>query len=105
MLGWGDTWRAAFIFPSCVALLLAVFCWWALRDTPQACGLPPIDEYRNDYSAVKAAKGEEQKIPFKKLFVDYIFKNKILWLIALPTLSSIWCVTASATGRRSTCRR
>ena len=53
------------------------------RDTPQACGLPPIDEYRNDYSAVKAAKGEEQKIPFKKLFVDYIFKNKILWLIAL----------------------
>lgn len=83
MLGWGDTWRAAFIFPSCVALLLAVFCWWALRDTPQACGLPPIDEYRNDYSAVKAAKGEEQKIPFKKLFVDYIFKNKILWLIAL----------------------
>ena len=29
MLGWGDTWRAAFIFPSCVALLLAVFCWWA----------------------------------------------------------------------------
>ena len=83
MLGWGDTWRAAFIFPSCVALLLAVFCWWALRDTPQACGLPPIDEYRNDYSAVKAAKGEEQKIPFKKLFVDYTFKNKILWLIAL----------------------
>lgn len=82
-LGWGDTWRAAFIFPSCVALLLAVFCWWALRDTPQACGLPPIDEYRNDYSAVKAAKGEEKKIPFKKLFVDYIFKNKILWLIAL----------------------
>ena len=49
--GWGDTWRAAFIFPSCIALLLALFCWWALRDTPQ--------------------------------FVDYIFKNKILWLIAL----------------------
>lgn len=82
-LGWGDTWRAAFIFPSCIALLLALFCWWALRDTPQSCGLPPIDEYRNDYSPVKAAKGEEEKIPFRRLFVDYIFKNKILWLIAL----------------------
>lgn len=81
--GIGDTWRAAFIFPSCVALLLAIFCWWSLRDTPQACGLPPIDEYRNDYSGKRAAKGEEQKIPFKRLFVDYIFKNKILWLIAL----------------------
>lgn len=31
----------------------------------------------------QAAKGEEDKIPFKRLFVDYIFKNKILWLIAL----------------------
>lgn len=82
-LGIGETWRAAFIFPSCVALLLAVFCWWALRDRPQACGLPPIDVYRNDYSAKKAAKGEENKIPFKRLFVDYIFKNRILWLIAL----------------------
>ena len=81
--GIGQTWRAAFIFPSCVALLLAAFCWWALRDRPQACGLPPIDEYRHDYSAKKAAKGEEDKIPFKRLFVDYVFKNKILWLIAL----------------------
>ncbi len=82
-LGIGETWRAAFIFPSCVALLLAGFCWWAIRDTPRACGLPPVEEYRNDYSSKKAAKGEENKIPFKRLFVDYVFKNKMLWLIAL----------------------
>lgn len=83
LFGWGETWRAAFIFPSCIAMLLAIFCWWALRDRPQACGLPPIDEYRNDFSSRQAAKGEENKIPFKRLFVDYIFKNKVLWLIAL----------------------
>ncbi len=82
-LGIAETWRAAFIFPSCVALLLAIFCWWAIRDTPRACGLPPIDEYRNDFSSRKAAKGEENKIPFKRLFIDYVFKNKVLWLIAL----------------------
>nr|MBE6191814.1 MFS transporter [Rikenellaceae bacterium] len=76
-LGWSDTWRAAFIFPSCVAALIAIFCWGALRDRPQACGLPPIDEYRNDYTAVKATTGDEQKIPFRTLFVDYVFKNKI----------------------------
>ncbi len=79
----GSTWRAAFIFPSFVALLLAVFCWWGLRDRPQSCGLPPIDEYRQDFSCKKAVKGEENKIPFKRLFVDYIFKNNILWLLAL----------------------
>ena len=78
-----QTWRAAFIVPSVVALLLAVICWWALRDTPQSCGLPPIDEYRNDFSGVKAKKGEEEKIPFKTLFVEYIFKNKWIWMIAI----------------------
>ena len=71
------------IVPASVALLLAIFCWWALRDTPQSCGLPPIDEYRNDFSGVKAKKGEEEKIPFKTLFVEYIFKNKWIWMIAL----------------------
>lgn len=82
LLGIDQTWRSAFIFPSVVALLIAGICWWLIRDTPQSCGLPPIDEYRNDFSGKKSAKGEEIKIPFKRLFVDYIFKNKILWLIA-----------------------
>ena len=78
-----QTWKAAFIVPAAVALLLAIFCWWALRDTPESCGLPPIDKYRNDYSGVKAKKGEEEKIPFKVLFVEYIFKNKWIWMIAI----------------------
>ena len=83
LIGIEQAWRAAFIVPAAVALLLAVFCWWALRDTPQSCGLPPIDEYRNDFSGVKAKEGEEEKIPFKTLFVEYIFKNKWIWMIAV----------------------
>ena len=82
-IGVSETWRAAFIVPSLIALLLAAVCWWALRDTPQSCGLPPVDQYRNDFSGVKAKKGEEQKIPFKTLFADYIFGNKWIWMIAL----------------------
>lgn len=77
-----ETWRAAFIVPALVAMLIALFCWWAIRDTPESCGLPSIEKYRNDYSGAKAAKGEEDKIPFRRLFIDYIFKNKLLWLIA-----------------------
>ena len=59
-MGIEQTWRAAFIVPAAVAMLVALFCWWALRDTPQSCGLPPIDEYRNDFSGVKAKKGEDR---------------------------------------------
>mgnify|MGYP003311412780 CR=1 FL=1 len=71
-LGIEQTWRAAFIAPALVALLFAAMCWWFIRDTPESCGLPAIEKYRNDYSGAKAKKGEETKIPFKTLFVDYI---------------------------------
>ena len=45
-MGIAQTWRANFIVPSCFALLLAAFCWWALRDTPESCGLPSVAEDR-----------------------------------------------------------
>ena len=79
-------WRAAFIVPSIAALAVAGLCWWFIRDTPESCGLPPIDKYRNDFSGAKAKKGEEDKIPFKTLFVDYILKNKMLWLIGFANV-------------------
>ena len=85
-VGEGESWRAAFIIPSIAALAIAGLCWWFIRDTPESCGLPPIDKYRNDFSGAKAKKGEENKIPFKTLFVDYILKNKMLWLIGLANI-------------------
>lgn len=85
-MGIAESWRAAFIFPSAVAILFAAFCWWALRDRPEACGLPSIEEYRNDYTSRKAAAGEESKIPFKRLFVEYVFKNHLLWMIAIANV-------------------
>ena len=81
-----DAWREAFIVPSIAALAVAGLCWWFIRDTPESCGLPPIDKYRNDFSGAKAKKGEEDKIPFKTLFFDYVLKNKMLWLIGLANI-------------------
>ena len=79
-------WREAFIIPAIAALGVAALCWWFIRDTPESCGLPPIDKYRNDFSGAKAKKGEEDKIPFKTLFVDYVLKNKMLWLIGIANI-------------------
>jgi len=56
-----------------------------MRDTPQSCGLPPIDQYRNDIS-VKKELSSDEKIPFKELFIKHIFTNKILWLVALANI-------------------
>jgi MFS transporter, OPA family, glycerol-3-phosphate transporter len=80
-----QSWRSVFVFPSAVAVLIGLFCWWALRDTPQSCGLPPIDQYRNDLT-VKKELSSNKKIPIRELFIKYIFKNKILWLIAFANI-------------------
>jgi OPA family glycerol-3-phosphate transporter-like MFS transporter len=85
-MGIEESWRAAFIAPAVVALFFAGMCWWFIRDTPESCGLPPIEKYRNDHTGAKAKKGEEQKIPFKRLFIDYIFKNPTLWLIGFANI-------------------
>ena len=79
-------WREAFIVPAIFALAVAALCWWFIRDTPESCGLPPIDKYRNDFSGAKAKKGEESKIPFKTLFIDYVLKNKMLWFIGFANI-------------------
>lgn len=82
-LGISQTWRAAFIVPSCFALVLALFCWWALRDTPESCGLPSVGEWRNDHSGVNTKEAVGEKVPFKTLLFDYVLKNKWVWIIAL----------------------
>jgi OPA family glycerol-3-phosphate transporter-like MFS transporter len=63
--------------------VLALFCWWALRDTPESCGLPSVGEWRNDHSGVKTKEAVGEKVPFKTLLFDYVLKNKWVWIIAL----------------------
>lgn len=38
-----------FILPALVAILIAIISFILIRDTPQSVGLPPIEEYRNDF--------------------------------------------------------
>ncbi len=41
-----NDWHAALYMPAFGAILLAVFAFAMMRDTPQSCGLPPIEEYK-----------------------------------------------------------
>ena len=81
-----QAWRGNFIFPAVIALVIAGFCWWAIRDTPESCGLPSVQDWRQDYSGVKSKGKAGDKLPFKVLFVDYVLKNKLLWIVALSNV-------------------
>ncbi|MCQ2156492.1 MAG: MFS transporter [Bacteroidales bacterium] len=86
-LGLAQTWRGNFVFPAIVAIVIAVFCWWAMRDTPESCGLPSVQDWRKDYSGVKSSGKTGEKLPFKVLFVDYVLKNKLLWVVAISNVA------------------
>ena len=47
-----------FAFPAAVALLIALLAYILLRDTPQSCGLPSVESWRNDYPKNYSEKQE-----------------------------------------------
>ncbi|UMB60210.1 glycerol-3-phosphate transporter [Lutibacter sp. A80] len=74
-------WHAKLYFPGFIALAVAVITWFLLRDTPQSCGLPNIETYKNDFPPNYSEKFEEE-MTAKEIFFKYILKNKLLWSIA-----------------------
>ena len=69
-----------YLFPACVAILIAIVAYCLIRDTPQSCGLPSIEKWRNDYSSTYNDKAE-QVMSTKDIFKT-ILTNRFLWYIA-----------------------
>src|SRR5664279_255218 len=74
-------WRSAFYVPGVLAVLCAVYLIVRLRDTPQSVGLPPIEEYRNEYPE-QGGRDREAELGTRELVVTYILHNRYLWLFA-----------------------
>ncbi|MBC5775544.1 glycerol-3-phosphate transporter [Pontibacter sp. KCTC 32443] len=75
------TWQSILYFPGLIALLSALVTYMLVRDTPQSCGLPTIEEYRNDYPKNYTAD-HEKELSAKEIFFKYVFNNRMLWYIA-----------------------
>jgi OPA family glycerol-3-phosphate transporter-like MFS transporter len=78
---YGD-WHATFYFNALIAAGVALVIVLLLRDTPQSCGLPPIEQYKNDYPPDYSAT-HERTLSFKEIFFGYVLNNKFLWFIAI----------------------
>ncbi len=71
-----------YLFPACVAIFVALLAYLLIRDTPQSCGFPSIEKYRNDFPKNYSAKSEEV-LTTKEIFFKYVLNNKMLWFIAI----------------------
>ena len=75
-------WGAKFYFNAMIAAACALLVAWLLRDTPQSCGLPPVEEHRNDYPPDYSAE-HERVLSFREIFFGHVLNNRFLWAIAV----------------------
>lgn len=71
-----------FIFPAIIAMVISVLVWINAKDTPESEGLPPIDEYRNDYENLEKADNAN-KMSSKEILMKYVVKNKFVWFLCI----------------------
>ena len=80
---WG--WASAFYVPGVIATLCAFYLFWRMRDTPQAEGLPPVEEYKNDYPPDERGD-HENDLSARELLFKYILPNKMLWVLSIANI-------------------
>jgi OPA family glycerol-3-phosphate transporter-like MFS transporter len=75
-------WGAKLYFNAVIAAAIAVLLVAVMRDTPQSCGLPPIEAYRNDYPP-GYTEGHERTLSYREIFLGHVLRNPHLWAIAV----------------------
>ena len=76
-------WRYAMYIPGVLCIITGLFLLERLRDTPQSLGLPPIEEFRDDYPNKGHHEEMQHKLSTKEIFRDYILPNKYIWFLVL----------------------
>jgi OPA family glycerol-3-phosphate transporter-like MFS transporter len=75
-------WGAKFYFNAAVAAVVAVVVFFLLQDTPQSCGLPPIEQHHDDYP-IDYSADHERTFSFREIFLEHVLPNRYLWAIAV----------------------
>lgn len=75
-------WGAKFYFNAMIAAVVAIVVFVLMRDTPQSVGLPPVEQYKNDYPP-HYSEDHERTFTFREIFFKYVLPNKYLWAIAV----------------------
>jgi sugar phosphate permease len=75
-------WQYAFIVPSILAFIGAIFTVFTITDIPEKLNLPTVEEY---FGETKSHKEIEKK-PDKKDFIRHIFSNLNIWLLGFGNM-------------------
>ena len=72
-------WRSAMFIPGVIAIGVGIWLINRMRDVPESEGLPPIEEYKNDYP--DETKVVEDDASMWEIINKYLLKNKYIWIL------------------------
>lgn len=79
-------WHAQLWFHGVLALCLAGCTWMLLRDTPQSCGLPSIEDWTGDQLKSYDPRRHEQEMTGRQIFFQYVLNSRLLWYLSLANV-------------------
>ena len=78
-------WLCIFYVPGAVSIAAGVLVLIFLRDTPQSVGLPPIEEYKDDFPDT-GVDDREREMSAREILFGHVLNNKALWILALANV-------------------
>lgn len=74
-------WQMGFFVPGGISLVMGFIALFTIHDRPRSKGLPIVGEWRNDASELKQVEKSKTNDNFKEIFIKYIVKNPLVWLV------------------------
>ncbi|MCU5371805.1 MULTISPECIES: glycerol-3-phosphate transporter [Bacillus cereus group] len=81
-----NDWKSIFYFPGILSILVGIYVLITMRDTPQSCGLPSIEEHTGEYPPDEKVQDRERELSVKEILFTYVLNNKFLWYIAIANV-------------------
>jgi OPA family sugar phosphate sensor protein UhpC-like MFS transporter len=83
-IGYFGSWRFGMWIPGALCIVVGLFLFNRLRDTPQSLGLPPIEKHRKEFTEGNVQARDSEKEPTaKEILFKYVLKNKFIWILAI----------------------
>lgn len=78
-------WRAGFVGPGILCVVIALLVYLVMQDRPQTLGLPSVADWKNDHGTIDAGAGNTSKTTWQMQLS--ILRLPAIWVLALASAS------------------
>lgn len=81
--GYLTDWQLCFWVPACISLFGVFFIIVTLRNTPKSVGLPELPKVEGEFEEKEGEKNDKE---FSRYLMKTVFKNPVIWVLAITDL-------------------